>query len=148
MYNVIFSQNGHFKFFFKPTKITIYLSCPMILIKANILLINVNTLIKLDLLKSCDFLYEYRLFHDWKWVTPLDKYMKNTSNFSWNKWNMVKPWQKMIFLNCKMSKIVKVKQKCHAKNDALSVQLWALENQSIYIFPIRWGSKCGYPFHI
>lgn len=45
----------------------------MILIKANILLANVDTLIKLELLKSCDFLYECRLFHDWKWVTHLDK---------------------------------------------------------------------------
>jgi hypothetical protein len=46
----------------------------MTLIKADILLVNVNTLVKLDLLKSCVFFYKYMLFHDWKWVTPLDKY--------------------------------------------------------------------------
>ncbi len=46
----------------------------MTLIKADILLVNVNTLVKLNLLKSCVFFYKYMLFHDWKWVTPLDKY--------------------------------------------------------------------------
>jgi hypothetical protein len=70
MYNLMPSQNGHFNIE-KPTKRTIYLSCPMTLIKANILLVNVDTLIKLDILKSYDFLYEYKLLVGARDLRPL-----------------------------------------------------------------------------
>ncbi len=53
MYDLPFGQNGHFNKK-KPTKKTTCLSCPMPLIKANILLIKVDILIKLNLLKSYD----------------------------------------------------------------------------------------------
>jgi hypothetical protein len=43
----------------------------MTLIKANILLVNVDTLIKLDILKSYDFLYEYKLLVGARDLRPL-----------------------------------------------------------------------------
>ncbi len=55
MYNLTFSQNDHFNqknnVFFKP----------MPLIKINILLINANILVKLNFLKSYDFLLCHEL---------------------------------------------------------------------------------------
>jgi hypothetical protein len=55
MYDLIFGQNGHFNKK-KPTKRTMCFSCPMFLVKVNILLVSVDTLVKLNLLKNHDFL--------------------------------------------------------------------------------------------
>jgi hypothetical protein len=54
MYNLTLGQNGHFNIKNQPKEPSIF-SCPMTLTKANILLVNVETLVKLDGLKSCDF---------------------------------------------------------------------------------------------
>jgi hypothetical protein len=55
MYNLTLGQNGHFNKK-KSTKKIMFLSCLMPLVKVNILLVNVNTLIKLNLFKNHDFL--------------------------------------------------------------------------------------------
>jgi hypothetical protein len=55
MYDLTFGQNGHFSKK-KTTKRIMCLSCPMPLVKVNIILVNVDTLVKLNLLKNHDFL--------------------------------------------------------------------------------------------
>jgi hypothetical protein len=55
MYNLTLDQNGHFNKK-TPTKRTMSLSWHMFLIKMNILLVNVDILIKLNLSKNHDFL--------------------------------------------------------------------------------------------
>jgi hypothetical protein len=54
MYNFTFGQNGHYSK--KKIKSTMRLSSPMPLIKVEILLVNAETLVKLNLLKNQDFL--------------------------------------------------------------------------------------------
>jgi len=50
MYDLTFGQNGHLNL--KPTKRTMCFSCPTLLIKIDILLINVDILIKLPFKNS------------------------------------------------------------------------------------------------
>ncbi len=54
MYDLTLGHNGHFNKKIQPK--TMCLSSPMFLVKANILLVNANTLIKLNLLKNHDLL--------------------------------------------------------------------------------------------
>ncbi len=55
MYDLTLGQNGHFRGK-KPTKNVMCLSCLMLLVKGNIFLVNIDILIKLNLLKSHDLL--------------------------------------------------------------------------------------------
>jgi hypothetical protein len=54
MYDLTFGQNGHFSRKNQPKEPCVF--GPLPLIKMNILLVNVNILIKLNLLKNHDFL--------------------------------------------------------------------------------------------
>jgi hypothetical protein len=54
MYNLTFGQNGHFGQ--KSNQKNHVSFMPMLLVKMNIVFINVDTLIKLNLLKNHDFL--------------------------------------------------------------------------------------------